>query len=302
MDTLHERIGRVWSGHFAKKAVDERVTWQQSETVLSHIAERLSGVSCPTVTQGIVTLLRKVSPSLPYKRGISVGCGTGLKEMALIEAGIVDHFDLYDFSEYAVETGRREALAKGLDKAVTFHRADVFAATDPARQTYDFVHWHNGLHHMLDVDAALRWSKAILAPRASCFFMFEYVGPCRFQWTDEQVHLVKTILESLDDAYFLIPGTEYMWKKEPSQSTVEDMIADDPSEAADSEAILPGFARHFPDGTAIPLGGLVYVLALDGILVNIPENSLLLRRLLAMDDMLSRKGHNYYAAAYKITP
>ena len=58
-----------------------------------------------------------------------------------------------------------------------------------------------------------------------------------------------------------------MWKKAPNRSTLEEMLQADPSEAADSENILPAFREHFGNGTIIPLDGLIYVPGLDGIII-----------------------------------
>jgi hypothetical protein len=80
--------------------------------------------------------------------------------------------------------------------------------------------------------------------------------------------------------------------------SAEDMMRADPSEAADSDSILPAFRECFPAGTVMPLGGLVYVLGLDGVIVNIPDDSLLLEKMLKIDAMLSVQGHNYFAVAH----
>ncbi|MDL2209335.1 class I SAM-dependent methyltransferase [Desulfovibrio sp. OttesenSCG-928-O18] len=297
MNEIQKRIGNVWSVRAQERGTDGgRTRWNLSETVLRHISERICGEPVADLLEARDTLLRGISPSLPYAKGISIGCGTGRKEMRLVERGLVAHFDLFELSETVIALGRQELARRGLSDKIVFHHADAFRAGLPAGG-YDFVYWDNALHHMPDAEAAVRWSKEVLRP-GGCFFLFDYVGPSRFQWTDEQVALVKNVLASMDDRYFVIPGTEYMWKKEPNRQTVEEIMRDDPSEAADSESILPAFAAHFPLGTVIPLGGLLYVLGLDGILVNIPEDSELLRRILKMDAMLSSAGHNYYAAAY----
>ena len=216
--------------------------------------------------------------------------------MALLEENIVAHFDCFELSEKAIEEGRCEAEKRNLTDRITFHHGDAFKAVLPS-EYFDCIYWDNAMHHMFDAYAAMRWSKDKLAANG-CFFMFDFVGPTRFQWTEEQIRILKQLLESLDDAYFLTPDREYMWKKEPSLMTEEEMMKADPSEAADSDNILPAFKELFPEGKVIPLGGLIYALGLDGILFNIPENSILLRKLLRLDSSLAQQGHNYYAVAY----
>jgi len=297
MSHLQKNIGEIWSSRYAKKDASKlRIHWGQSKKVINHITKLISCEHKDSISTAIQSKIRSISNNTFYHNAISVGCGKGNKEMDLIESGIVEHFDLYELSEKALEIGKLDAEKRGLSQNLSFHLGDAFKIVDK-RVCYDFVYWDNALHHMPDVDFAIRWSKDILSENG-CFFMFDYIGPSRFQWSDKQMHLLKEILENIDDSYFLIPDSDFMWKKEASRSTLEEMINADPSEAADSDNIVPAFHKHFPTGTLIPLGGLVYVLGLDGIIVNIKEEDPLLDKLLRMDALLSKQSHNYYAVAY----
>ena len=298
MDSEQERIGQIWSAKQQQQKCAERLHWYQSPTILHHITQLICAEAQPDIGTAIRKLIRTISPALPYKHGISVACGTGIKEMRLVEDGLVEHFDLYELSEYAVEQGVKIAADKGLENRITFHHGDALKA-GILPGSHDFVYWDNALHHMMDAYAAVEWSKSMLAAKG-CFFMYDFVGPTRFQWTDEQTGIVTHVLESMDDAYFFIPNSEYMWKKAPNKMNLEEMLQADPSEAADSDNILPAFRSYFPEGKIIPLGGLIYVLALDGIMVNIPENSVLLKKLLNIDLLLSKQRHNYFAVAYAV--
>lgn len=298
MDPLQKKIGEIWSEKYQRDSCKERIRWSRSQTVIQHITRLLCGEPQSSIQAAIFNTLHNIAPTLPFERGISVACGTGAKELGLIEKGIVKSFDLFELSQYSIDLGKEEAQRRGLADSVFFHLGDALnKVTDAA--SYDFVYWDNALHHMLDANAAIAWSKHILK-NDGLFFMYDFVGPTRFQWSEEQIRIVREILEGLDDSLFLIPGTEYMWKKEPNMLSEEEIIQKDPSEAADSGNILPAFRKHFPEGTVIPLGGLIYVLGLDGIIVNIPENSILLKKLLTIDFLLSKDSHNYYAVAYAV--
>lgn len=297
MDSTQKHVGEIWSSRYTKGTEgNARQHWWQSKQIGRHIAKLLCGEAKDTVGLAIQHLIKNVCRDVPFRKAVSVGCGNGAKEMGLVEGGIVSHFDLYELSEEAIRIGKIEANKRGLGENITFHLGDAFTQCHKSGY-YDFVYWDNALHHMSDADQAIAWSKDILAENGF-FFMFDFVGPSRFQWSDVQMHIVKNILEDIDDMYFIIPNTEYMWKKEAKRATLEEMIQADPSEAADSDNIIPAFQKHFPAGTLVPLGGLVYMLGLECILVNIAENSALLSRLLKMDALLSKQSHNYYAAAY----
>lgn len=297
MDGIHKSIGKIWSDRYANPRISSgRLKWSDSGTIMDHITRLICGNPCLSLQKANIHLIQRISSNLPYKHGISVACGTGVKEMELLENNIVSNFTCYELAEQAIQTGRQEAERRNLKERITFYHLDVFKQTFKPG-SFDFVYWDNAIHHMFDAYSAMKWSKDLLSDNG-CFFMFDFIGPSRFQWTDEQMNILKQILESMDDKYFLTPGSEYMWKKEPSKMTIEEMLEADPSEAADSDNIIPAFKEYFPDGTLIPLGGLIYVLGLDGILVNIPEDSVLLHKMLKLDTMLSKQGHNYYAVAY----
>ena len=297
MNDLQKDIGEIWSTRYAKKdAQNIRLHWSQSEKIINYITKLICHEHKDSISAAIQSKIKSISNNTKYNTAISIGCGNGSKEMNLIEGGIVKHFDLYELSEKAIEIGKADAKERGLSENISFHLGDAFKLVDKNLR-YDFVYWDNALHHMPDVDFAIRWSKDVLSENG-CFFMFDYIGPSRFQWSDKQMSLLKEILESVDDTYFLIPDSDFMWKKEAKRSTLEEMMNADPSEAADSDNIVPAFHKYFPTGVLIPLGGLVYVLGLDGIIINISEENPLLGKLLRMDALLSKQSHNYYAVAY----
>jgi hypothetical protein len=85
-----------------------------------------------------------------------------------------------------------------------------------------------------------------------------------------------------------------------TRATVAAMMASDPTECADSSAILPAVRRTFPDVTVIPTGGVVYMLALADILANLDEvkHAELLRALMVADDLCIEAGETLYSVAF----
>jgi hypothetical protein len=79
------------------------------------------------------------------------------------------------------------------------------------------------------------------------------------------------------------------------------MRALDPSEACDSANILSSLKLHFPQATVVPLGGVIYSLALSGVLANFdPDNVEDIRIVqmgLQLDEALSTAGMNLRAAS-----
>lgn len=66
----------------------------------------------------------------------------------------------------------------------------------------------------------------------------EYIGPTRFQWTEQQLRLANQLLALLPASHRRRAGSGEPLER-IERLTVEEMIAIDPTEAVDSEAIMP---------------------------------------------------------------
>jgi hypothetical protein len=77
------------------------------------------------------------------------------------------------------------------------------------------------------------------------------------------------------------------------------MIALDPSEAPDSEQILPAIREFMPDAHVWLLGGVIYHLALNDVVANfrLPEDGPFLDMAMLLDQALSHAGQNHYAVS-----
>lgn len=78
------------------------------------------------------------------------------------------------------------------------------------------------------------------------------------------------------------------------------MRATDPSEAADSDNILPALRQIFPGAQIRMTGGVVYNLALKDIIANFDdvENAARLEELLVYDAELASQQQTQYACAF----
>jgi hypothetical protein len=99
-------------------------------------------------------------------------------------AGVVSHLDLYEISGARIQQGKELADRYGLGQRITWHNRAADFSTTALDGEYDLVHWNNALHHMLNVDQAVQWTKRAL--RADGYlYMNDFVGPNRMQWPDE---------------------------------------------------------------------------------------------------------------------
>lgn len=191
--------------------------------------------------------------------------------MALLRSGMVEAFDVYELSTERIEVGRRKAEELGLSDRLKFHRKDAFEADTRGR--YDMVHWNNALHHMFDVDAAVDWSWHALQ-MGGVFYMDDFVGPSRFQWSDLSLSIASVVRAHLPERYLRDPRKPgCMLPSRLHRPDPEALMKSDPSEAADSDRILDAVTDRFPGADIVRTGGVIYHLALSEVLANIhPED------------------------------
>ena len=272
-------ISKAWDSHYANKLAPVWVWWS-SPLVRAHYFS-LAGISseCHALQTLTIRYLQKhFGNRLPLRHGLSVGCGTGSREIALVEAGIVESMTLYEFSRVALEIAEKNAKAKGIAHKMQFILGDAFALE---RSRFDLVYWDNALHHMPDVHTALVWSRNRLE-KNGILYMNDFVGASRFQWGEELLNACNNVLEAFGIAPVYPPSYEYMVKS-------------DPSEAADSARIKEELFSIFPNATWVPTGGAIYHVGLTGREFEIPDN--VLAKLLHFDAVLNSAGTYVYAIA-----
>lgn len=296
-----DHIGDHWSRQARDTASREKtLRWWRCEHLKLRINERICGRPVPGTIGGLMELVKdRFGDRLPLGHGVSVGGSNGRKEMLLLEAGIVERVTVFELAEAFVEEGRREAAERGLADRLEFVLGDAFA--EPATPRFDLVHWNNALHHMPDTPAAVRWSRDVLRP-GGLFLMDDYVGPDRHQWTDTMLAVAAGVRRTLPQRYLRDPHNEgALLPVDLARPMAAMMERIDPSEAADSERILPAVAEVFPGAHVQATGGVVYHLALNDVLANFDESGdndrLLLDMLMLVDDMAVALGETHYAVA-----
>ena len=300
---LAKRIAAHWDAR-TTGSKPARTNWWESRMIREHVNRLVAGRIYPVFSEGLLNKALQAAAGRVFERGISVGCGIGNKEMNLIKKGLVRSFDLYELSAERVAKGRQLAVDWGLTDAVRFHRED--ALQHHFEETVDLVHWNNSLHHMLDVDGAVSWSWRALS-QGGMFYMDDYVGPPRFQWSDESLSLATRLRTLLPERYLRNPlypdhPAPYIDRvvKRPRPGAI---ARKDPSEAVQSDRIIAAVMRHFPNAEITYTGGTVYHLTLNTILHNFDETDetdrALLGLMLIIDELTTRipELDNHYATA-----
>ncbi|NET78584.1 class I SAM-dependent methyltransferase [Okeania sp. SIO1F9] len=299
-----KKVASYWFDIVKKnqKSQHLRLRWWQSPYIVRYINKKITGLTLDGLSQGITQRPKEMAGDrYPFSCGVSVGCGNGQKEITLVCQGLVSSFQLYEISEVRIEQGRRLAARFGVENKVTFIQGDALEVITE-KEVFDFVHWNNSLHHMLDVEVAIKWSYEVLQ-KGGMFYMDDYVGPNRMQWSDKMLEVASQVRSILPEKYLANPrNPSQLLPKTLTRNSIERMIQIDPSEAADSERIIDSIKKSFPQAEITITGGVVYHLALSDILHNFDESKdkYLLDFLMLIDDLCSELGETHYATAIAI--
>jgi len=199
-------------------------------------------------------------------RALSIGCGTGTHEIRF--AGFSEHFsriDAYDVSPDRIAVAKQGARDAGLNDVLRFQVADVRILELPPN-TYDVLIAINALHHITPLEPAILRFKAALKQNG-LILLRDYVGPRQFQWPDSQIMAVDEVLQRIPESFRRRWGSGSVKTRVWKPGTLL-MSLSDPSEAAESDLILPLLESNFDLIERIELGGGILHLALKDIAHN----------------------------------
>jgi SAM-dependent methyltransferase len=269
-----DRLGRACPQYFNWWNVPE-IVQTYNEKVCGKRLNRDNAAGCRE-------RLRQRWPGRKFERAVSIGCGNARKEMALVEEQLVEHFDLFDVSQQSIVEAQMDIEQRGLADHLSFQKEDP---VENWGSRYDLVYWDHALHHMFDVERYVAWSKSVLKP-GGVFLMNDYVGPNRNQWTKFNVMVCRKVIADLgcDTSVEKIRKSNFV-------SRLREYVRD-PSEAAQSERILPSCKAQLSNLEFKPLGGFIY-LVLGNRLEDFIENESAIRAIIDADNSLCQKYHHY---------
>lgn len=277
--------------------------WWENDLIIRHINRIVSGADRPGMSAGAAHWLKEKTGGRTFRHGVSVGCGSGGKEMALVEKGVVERFTLFELSPERIRKGRALAKKKGLEDKVQFVLGDAFDSESRGR--YDFVHWNNALHHMFDVEQAVNWSAAALE-EGGYFFMDDFVGPARFQWGEATLELGARIRTALPERYRRIANSDKLLPAKPASPDRKRLVEKDPSEAVQSEKIIAALFEAFDKVEVRRTGGAVYNVAINNMIHNFDLNDdkdrALMDLMMIIDELCidHPRYENHYAVALAV--
>jgi len=134
---------------------------------------------------------------LIFEHGISLGCGAGRLERALVKDGVCKAFHGIDISEGAVADARRVAAEASLP--ITYEAADLNFIDLPL-QTYDLVVAQTSLHHVLFLERVAFQSWRTLKPGGR-MWIHDFVGETQGQYAPKRLQIINELLEILPEKH-----------------------------------------------------------------------------------------------------
>jgi SAM-dependent methyltransferase len=197
---------------------------------------------------------------------LSLGCGTGHLDRIFGQRGLkMRSLTGFDISPAAVARAQALADAASLAPTIRYHVADLNHFELPPR-AFDFVYFFQSLHHIEALEHVLDGVRATLRP-GGLLLVNEFVGPSRFQWTDEQLRVANVELATLPSPLRKDLRTG-LTKTAIHRPTVAEIVATDPSEAVRSAEIESVLRSRFEVIGEWNWGGTINHLVFQNIAVN----------------------------------
>jgi ubiquinone/menaquinone biosynthesis C-methylase UbiE len=175
-------------------------------------------------------------------RILSVGCGTGSRERKFARYAKFDCIEGIDLAASQVEEARQLAASQNLDNISYF--TEDFSAHPFESDAYDMILFNSSLHHFDRINEFLKMKVMPLLNKDGYLVIYEYVGPNRLQWTRLQLKRVNQLLKTIPEKY-KTRFNSHAIKHRVYRPGLLRMLLVDPSEAVDSESILPSIHKHF---------------------------------------------------------
>lgn len=274
---LYKLSGRKWKPRKPGRS------WQDNVPLLRYLNTQI----CPEHETGVAGAIRVAAKGQKLACGVAVGAGTGFNERALVAAGLVDHFDLYEVSTDRVAQARAAAADAGMSDNFSEYLADAFK--EDKSEDYDLVYWQDALHHMPDVDRAIAWSIRGLKP-GGLLVIHDYIGPTRLQWRRSEVSAARRFLK--DNSELIEVDRVRVRAGNPFRRFKQ--FLRDPSEAPHSDRIPAAYRKHTSEDLNILGGAMIHLWG--GFVVGLEDKDPEIQnRLIALDQKMRDKGIHHFA-------
>ena len=173
---------------------------------------------------------------------LSIGCGAGARERKFAQHSTFNSILGIDLAPRRISEARfsaQELVFSQLDYQTCDFTNHTFA-----ENSFDVILFNSSLHHFMDIDTLLNSQVLPILKSGGFLVVNEFVGPNRLQWTKPQLELANALLKELPAQRRVRYGSRWVKSRIYRPGKLR-MLMVDPSEAVDSESILPALHRHF---------------------------------------------------------
>ena len=263
------------------------MVWTHSATVRRYLHYLVSG----TPECDWATWVRHHHLPEKVDRILVLGAGSGWLERALATKPGVGSVAACDFAAATVAAAEKTARDEGLADRIRYEVCNLEVEALPEGQ-FDAVFANDVLHHITDLEGLYGRIRGALVPGGKLLFN-EYVGPNRFQYTDDRMALINRYFRLIPDHLRFNPyWGGLFWNR--WRTDAGKLIEDDPTEAVRSEDVLPVAKKFFETEKEYSYGGGLLNPLLYEIVGNFdedkPYDAYLLKVLCEAEDRLTRSG------------
>lgn len=207
---------------------------------------------------------------------LSIGCGDGGHERNFAKYPNFKSIVGIDVSEGSIQKAKR--LAQENKLYIDYHCNDFFRM-DFSGKRFDVILFNASLHHFSEIDGFLKNSIAPLLTEDGVVLVNEFCGPNRLQWRDSQLREANRLLAKMPEKYKMLLDGKSKKRKVYRPGLIR-MLLNDPSEAPDSEDLVPALRRNFVVVEEKPLGWNITHILLKDIAHNFVKDDTVARELI----------------------
>lgn len=228
----------------------------------------------------------------PVDNILSVGCGSGGLERHLALLKAFKHIDAVDISPESIRVAKEQAEAEGIG-GINYQVQNVEQGFP--RNDYDVIIYNSSLHHMMDMDKAVRQT-ALSMKKDGFLFLNEYIGPNYLGLRKREKEIIQALYTLIPEKYRYFFNSDGSGKLlvQPMFYDPKHVAASDPSEAACSEEIVASIEKYFNVIEFNKAGGTVLHTLLNGIAGHFreddPDSVAVLNLLMAAEETLIKVG------------
>ncbi|NLT68742.1 MAG: class I SAM-dependent methyltransferase [Acidobacteria bacterium] len=254
--------------------------WVGSPIVLKYKARMITGSDDGNPS---LLLMNHLAPECRNGTLLVLGCGQAYTEHWLVASGVAMSAHAIDVSAGAIDKARAEVKAQGLTGRITHEVMDI-NQLKLAPDNYDGLIISQAMHHFEELEHICNEIAHGLKPHAP-IVIDDFVGPTRFQYSDERLKLMNRLLSCLPP---------HMQKPPIERIPLEAFLLHDPSEGVRCGEITGILRTFFPIERELPYGGSVLYQVLQDVVPKIrhddPCDRAIVDLLVAVEEYLVTNG------------